>query len=105
MRQQPEKILVNFGWNAKPQTRLPSLFLTTSCESEGLSDEVGATTLAVNTHNRQQIEDKLLTMTYLAVLKGANGSCRAVSEFDMKNWDVTAAAQFTAGQSVTLTLP
>lgn len=37
-------------------------------------------------------------------MKGANGSCRAVSEFNMKNRDVTAAVQFTAGQSVTLVL-
>lgn len=38
------------------------------------------------------------------MLKGTNGSCRAVSEFDMKNRDFTAAAQFAAGQSVTLVL-
>lgn len=50
-------------------------------------------------------EEKMLKKkTYLAVLKGANGSCRAVSEFDMKNRDVAAAAQFTAGQPVTLVL-
>lgn len=41
------------------------------------------------------------TLAYLVVLKGANGSCRAVSEFDMKNRDV-AATQFATGQSVTL---
>lgn len=43
-------------------------------------------------------------MTHLAVLEGINGCCRAVSEFYVKNWDVTAAAQFAAGQPVTLVL-
>lgn len=42
--------------------------------------------------------------THLAVLKRANGSCRAVSEFDVKHGDVSAAAQCAAGQSVTLPL-
>lgn len=38
---------------------------------------------------------------YLAVLNRADGSCRAVGEFDVKNRDVAAAAQPPAGQSVT----
>lgn len=59
----------------------------------------------VSLHNCQVFEGKMLKkITHLAVLKGANGSCRAVSEFDMKNRDVTAAAQFTAGQPVTMFL-
>lgn len=46
----------------------------------------------------------LKKITHLAVLIGANGSSRAVSEFDVNNRDVTSAAQFTTGQTVRLVL-
>lgn len=41
---------------------------------------------------------------YLVVPKPLNGFCRAVSQFDVKDRDVTVAAQF-ARQSVTASLP
>lgn len=49
-------------------------------------------------------EGKQTEKYYLGVPEVINGSCRAVSQFDVKNRDVLAAAQF-AGQSVTAVLP
>lgn len=41
------------------------------------------------------------TTTHRAAVKRSHSSCRAVSEFDVKNRDVASDARFTAGQSVT----
>lgn len=49
-------------------------------------------------------ERKQTQKYYLAVPEAINGSCRAVSQLDVKNRNILAAAQF-AGQSVTAVLP
>ncbi|MEQ2299284.1 hypothetical protein AMECASPLE_013708 [Ameca splendens] len=76
------------------------LFNHFALKQEPLS-QVYTTKLTVCVHTAR----KNTVKTHLAVLEGTDGSCRAVSEFYVKNRDVTAGIQFTAGQSVTLILP
>lgn len=96
-RQQTDQRLLKFGFSFKLSPHSLGFY-----SGPGFFNETGSKNKAPDSVLSHKPPIK---STYLAVLKATDGSGSAVSEFDVKNRNVSSAAQFPAGQSVTMAFP
>lgn len=96
-RQQTDQRLLKFGFSFKLSPHSLGFY-----SGPGFFNETGSKNKAPDSVLSHKPPIK---STHLAVLKATDGSGSAVSEFDVKNRNVSSAAQFPAGQSVTMAFP